>query len=324
MASQLKQNMALRRQWLTFLRMVRYGINNFSRNAWLTIAATAVMTITLSVILTTLVARNIFADTVQQVRSQVDISIYLDGNVDSATVSKLTQKLRQDENVTGVRYISQEDARKEYIAQNKTDLELVQELTDVAGDIALPPSLRIQVNDPGKLEGLKNLVNNDSDFKAALSPNPNLRPSFEGDNSKSIDQIARVASFTEQIGLIASAVFVIISTLIIFNTVRMAIFNRKEEIQMMKLIGADRSFIRGPFIVEAVMYGFIAALVATGLIYLLLLTTQPQLAAYGVSVQNTVEWMQSYSALVLLATIIMGATLGIISSQLAVRRYLKV
>ena len=64
-------------------------------------------------------------------------------------------------------------------------------------------------------------------------------------------------------GSIATVVFVVISSLVVFNTIRMAIFNRKDEIEMMKLIGAERSFIRGPFIVEAIMYGFIAAIIAT-------------------------------------------------------------
>lgn len=322
MASQLKQNMALRRQWLTFLRMVRYGINNFSRNAWLTIAATAVMTITLSVILTTLVARNIFADTLQEIRSKVDISIYLSDETTEQQALVLQRKAESDPNVTSVRHISLAQARSDYVAQNKADVEQLQLLSDVGGDITLPQSLRIMVRDPSKIDTLRTMVSTDSDFKAAM--NPQTPPSYEGKNSKSIDQIGRVATFTEQVGLGASIVFVIISTLIIFNTVRMAIFNRKEEIQMMKLIGADRSFIRGPFIVEAVMYGFIAALISTGLIYALLATSQGQLAAYGVSVQGAVGMMQSFPALVLLGMIVVGALLGIISSQLAVRRYLKV
>ncbi len=324
-SSKLKQNKQLKRRWLTFMRMIRYGINNFSRNAWLTIAATAVMTITLTIVLTTIVTRNIFADTVQVVRSKVDISIYLSNETTNSTVNSLTKKLQKSDNVTAVRFISREEAQREYLEQNKTDLEQLQLLSDLGADFnPLPQSLRIMVKDPGKLEEIRALVSNDNEFKKSLNPDPNLKPSFEGDNNSSIENIARVATFTEQVGLIASTVFVIISILIIFNTVRMAIFNRKEEIQMMKLIGADRSFIRGPFIVEAVMYGFIAALLAVGLVYLLIVTTQDKLAAYGISVDNTVALMQSNPGLILLGMIGMGATLGIISSQLAVRRYLRV
>ncbi|MFI5212667.1 MAG: cell division protein FtsX, partial [Candidatus Saccharimonadales bacterium] len=118
--------------------------------------------------------------------------------------------------------------------------------------------------------------------------------------------------------------FVAISSLIVFNTIRMAIFNRKDEIQMMKLIGADRNFIRGPFIVEAVVYGFIAAVVATGLGVALLYSVRDKLLSYGVGVQSTVDLMTTYIGFVILGMIVLGAVIGVMSSLLATRRYLKI
>ena len=103
----------------------------------------------------------------------------------------------------------------------------------------------------------------------------------------------------------------------------MAIFNRREEIQMMKLIGAERSFIRGPFLVEAVVYGFFAALIATGLGFGLLVLAAPALQAQDIAVQGTLNLMTFYAGFVLLAMILIGAIIGIISSSLATRRYLK-
>jgi len=111
--------------------------------------------------------------------------------------------------------------------------------------------------------------------------------------------------------------------LIIFNTIRMAIFNRKEEIQMMKLIGADKSFIRGPFVVEAIVYGFIAAIIATGLGVALLYGSAETLKSYQISVQPTIDIVTFYIGFVLLGMILTGAIIGVISSLLATRRYLK-
>jgi cell division transport system permease protein len=258
------------------------------------------------------------------------LSIYLKNDVDDQKVKPLIVKLQKMDNVTDVRFISQREAQANYVAQNKTDPEQLQLLADVTKDNnPFPPSLRLKVRDPGKIQELIDLTKNDEDFKAAISPSPKLQPSFypkEGEENKKnpIEEIARAASFTEKLGLIASTIFVVISVLIIFNTIRMAIFNRKEEIQMMKLIGADRSFIRGPFIVEAVMYGFFAALVAVGLVYLMLHTIQDKLISYGINAAPTVELMYTYPALILLGTIILGSILGVVSSQLAVRRYLRV
>jgi len=125
------------------------------------------------------------------------------------------------------------------------------------------------------------------------------------------------------VGIIVSVVFVAISTLIIFNTIRMAIFNRREEIQMMKLIGAERSFIRGPFIVEAVVYGFFAAVLASGIGMSLFVLARPALEAADVSVTQTMNLLTAYAGFVLLGMIIIGAIIGIVSSLLATRRYLK-
>ena len=112
--------------------------------------------------------------------------------------------------------------------------------------------------------------------------------------------------------------------MVVFNTIRMAIFNRKEEIQMMKLIGADKGFIRGPFIVEAIVYGFIAAVIAMGLGVSGLMLSRAKLETYGIQIESTMHIIIAYAPFVLLGLIVIGAIIGIISSLLATRRYLKI
>jgi len=104
----------------------------------------------------------------------------------------------------------------------------------------------------------------------------------------------------------------------------MAIFNRKEEIQMMKLIGADRSFIRGPFVVEAMVYGFIAAVMATVLGLLALYGIKDKLNDYQIAIDGIVQGVTIYIGVVLLAMIVVGALIGVVSSLLATRKYLKI
>lgn len=319
----LKSTMQMRRRWMTFLRMFRYGLNNFSRNAWLTVAATAVMTITLLVILSTVLTQRIFNDTITDLRSKVDISIYLKNTTPQKDIDVLQKKLTSLKNVASVRYISPDEAQTIYNEQNSTDLSLLKELADITKDTGslIPSSFRVRVKDLEKVDEVKNFVNKDATFQADIN---SKLPNYGGDKQQAINSIARTATFAENAGLIMSIIFVFISIMIIFNTIRMAIFNRREEIQMMKLIGADKGFIRGPFIIEACMYGFFAALVAVGLIYLVMVSAQPTLSGYGVNTGPTVAFLESFPALVLLAAIVIGALLGIISSMLAVRRYLKV
>ena len=145
-----------------------------------------------------------------------------------------------------------------------------------------------------------------------------------GDRKAATDTIADWTAAAQNIGIGASIVFMAISMLIIFNTIRMAIFNRKDEIEMMKLIGADKNFIRGPFVVEAVVYGFIAAVIATGAGLAILYSARAGVGEWGLNIAPTLDMFTMYIGFVLLGMIALGALVGMISSLLATRRYLKI
>ncbi len=309
-----------RRQWLTFVRMCRYGVNNFSRNAWLTIAATAVMTITLLIIFITLSARNILADSLTSLSEKVDMSIYLKNDTKEEDALRIAAELEKLSSVRDVDYVTPDEARSDYAEQNKSDPQVLSALTE--SNNKFWGILHIGVKDINDTSQLSAFVEKNDLLKNHIDPDK--EPSFAGDRRAAIQNIGRGVGFAEKLGLIASVIFIVISSLIVFNTIRMAIFNRKEEIQMMKLIGADRSFIRGPFVVEATVYGFIAALIATGLGVLILYTSRDKLLSYGVAVQPTIDAVTVYIGVVILAMIFIGALIGVISSLLATRKYLKI
>jgi cell division transport system permease protein len=310
-----------RRQWITFLRMCRYGINNFSRNAWLTIAATAIMTITLLVVFVTLAARNVLLDTVTEIRDKVDMSIYVKTDTSDEDVKKIENGLRMlKSSVRDVRYVSPEEARDSFAQTNKGDAGTLNALNEATNEF--PGTFRISPVDINKTDELRHFVETDAIIKENIDPD--RAPSFAGERRTAIENIGRWVSFAERAGLVASVVFIAISSLIVFNTIRMAIFNRRDEIQMMKLIGADRNFIRGPFIVEAVVYGFIAAIVASSLGIGLLFASKDTLLNYGIIIDNTLRLVTVYIGFVLLAMVFLGAIIGVVSSLLATRRYLKI
>ncbi|HET8689833.1 MAG TPA: permease-like cell division protein FtsX [Candidatus Saccharimonadales bacterium] len=317
----LAQNKKLHRRFLTWLRMARYGANNFSRNAWLSTAATAVMTITLLIIFTTVAATSILNSTIGDIKGKVDISIYLNNDVTSQQVQQMTSKLQADDNVRSVNYVDLAEAKQIYIQENNPSPAQLQLIGGLKNS-PFPPSLSVGLKDPSNFGSIQHLVETDPLFKQNV--NPDRKPSYTGKNRQIIDTIGSWVTNAQKGGLILSIVFVAISMLIIFNTIRMAIFNRKDEIQMMKLIGADRKFIRGPFVVEAVMYGFFAAIIATILGFLGLVQLQPVLADKGVAIDHTKDLFTTWWPLILIAMIIIGAAIGMISSRLAVRRYLRV
>jgi cell division transport system permease protein len=308
-----------RRQLLTFARMCRYGVNNFSRNAWLTVAATAVMTITLLVVFTTFAARNVLIDTVGVIRDSVDMSIYVLNGTKDEDVKTIESGLKSLKTVKEVDYVSPVEARENFAKANASDAGALEALNQATN--RFPGTFRIKIvdiNDPSELQAF---VNSNAALKANIDPN--RKPSFAGDRKSAIESIGRWVGFAEKAGLLASVIFVAISSLIVFNTIRMAIFNRKDEIQMMKLIGADKSFIRGPFLVEAMVYGCIAAVIATILGVLLLQGASSKLLAAGVNIENTLAFSMTYMPLVLLGMVLLGGLIGVVSSLLATQRYLK-
>lgn len=321
--SQLGGNKRLRRKWITWTRMVRYGANNFTRNAWLTTAATAVMTITLLVIFTSFFARLMLNETVDGIRKRVDIPINLRSDISETEIKRIKSKLEAQSNVAQVNYISLEQSKSEFIKKNNLSAEELQTISELPNP-PFYPILKVIVDDPTDTSGLASLVSNDREIKDALNKNPTLAPSFSGEKKKVIETISNWASTAEQVGVVAGSLFIAISMLIIFNTIRMAIFSRKDEIEMMKLIGADKGFIRGPFVVEAVMYGFFAAVFATILGILAFLNLEPKLVSYGIATSDLHDNIMTFSPLILLAMILIGGVIGVLSSRLAVRRYLKV
>lgn len=320
--NQLRTKKRFRRKWITWNRMFRYGINNFSRNTWLTTAATAVMAITLLIIFSSVVARSVLADTISVLRQRVDIPIHLRPDATDGEVSRTKAKFEADQNVVTVRYVTLDEAKQDFINKYKPSKEQMQVISSLP-TMPFSPSLRVVVKDPNETDSLASLVKYDSEVKGVLNTNPRLKPAFSGENKRIIETIGQWASTAEKVGLAAALLFIAISMLIIFNTIRMAIFNRREEIDMMKLIGADKSFIRGPFVVEAVMYGFIAAVIATIIGVIGFMALEPKLSGYGISTASLHTGLTTFWPVVLIGMVTIGAIIGIISARLAVRRYLK-
>jgi cell division transport system permease protein len=309
---------AMRRKLTTILRIFRFGLDNFRRNAWLTTAATIVMTITLLIILITLFARFVFNDTIDQVRQKIDISVYLKDEDTPNQVQKFAGELKQVPQVTFVQYISKDQARQAFEQQNKTEFSNLQALGELGADNPFPASFKIKTSDPNKLDNLNSVINKNKSLLDVSTPT-----SYSGERKAAIDNIANVSQFSETAGLVAAAVFVVISIMIVFNTIRMAIFNRRDEIEMMKLIGAEKLFIRGPFVVEAAMYGVLAAIVSVILLYAVLLTRVNDLSRYEIVVTNTIHFFQAWPVLIVLGQLLVGILIGVFSAQLAIRRYLK-
>ncbi len=300
-----------------FLRILKAGGRNFTRNAWLSAAATAVMTITLTLIVFSYITNSALTSTVKSVTDKIDVSLYLADSTTPDQIQGIKDKLTQTGNVDSFIFISKADALAKYRRDNKSNDKLLQAISEA--DNPLPASIQIKAKDPRKINVLADIAGR-SDVRPLLDKTAPV--SYNEKNKKTIDRIVSISNFIRTAGLIGSVIFIIISTLIIFNTIRMAIFTRRDEIEIMKLVGATKWFIRGPFIFEAALYGIFAAIIALALSYSLLLEGAPKLGAY-IDVNSTIAFFRHYPLLIVSIEIVIGVMIGTFSSLLAMSRYLK-
>ncbi len=305
------------------VRVVKYGASGFVRNIWLSAAATVVMAITLIILFVTVIASSILASTADAMREKIDITIFLKPTTSERVLDKLTRVVSEDPNTKTVTTSSSEQEAEKLIADS-SEYENFNEILDDDMKNAIlsqmPAIMRIKVFDLNKIDDLKKIVETDEMFIKYI--HEEKEPTYDV-NQAEIATVTSWANIARAAGIVLGVIFLAISTLIIFSTIRMAIFSRREEIYMMKLVGADKGFIRGPFIIEAEICGIIAGVISSTSSYFLFKFVAPKLADYGISVEQISGIMNSNRLVfVILAFIAGGFIIGRISSRLAVSRYL--
>lgn len=307
------------RKAITFRRIVRTGIFNLVRNAWLSIAAMAVMLITLTIVLFSIIANATFANTIAGINDKIDISVYLKDEVTTDQRDQLIDQIKDLNNVKSVSYLSKDDALTKYKQDNADNTELLIAISQT--DNPLPASLQIKPKDVNKIEEIKTFLEQ-SDVKALQSD----ETSYSGDRKEAVDKITGATNFLRRAGVIGVIVFSVISMLIIFNTIQMAIFNRRDELTIMRLLGASTWFIRGPFVVESVMYGILSAIISIAVLNGLFVVSASTLQATSLGLLD-IDYANRYFGdhfwAILTMQLAIGIFIGAASSIIATRRYLK-
>ena len=307
----------------TEVRIVKYGTSGFTRNIWLSTAATIVMAITLIILFVTVVASVILTNTAELMKDKIDITIYIKPNTSAEILNELTDIAKTDKNIKSVETSTSEKEYKKFLEENAESEEIVNILDEDMEKLMISKmqaTMRVKVYNVDDLSSIKDMVETNAMFKKYTDTEK--APTYDV-NQVEIVTITSWARIARTGGLVLAVVFLVISVLIIFSTIRMAIFSRREEIYMMKLVGAEKRFIRGPFLVEAEICGVIAGIVAGTISYFGFMFMAPKLANYGVDVTSITEVLQSNKLiLVYLIFIAAGIIVGRVSARLTVSKYL--
>lgn len=297
------------------LRIVKEGFSNFKRNGWLSVASITIMVLTLLTMSMFIIINIVLGSGIKSIQDKIDISVYLNDSAKQTQVITLQEDLSKIDNVKSIKYISKQDALNKYREQNKSNPKLLESLSDT--DNPLPASLEVKVVNPDKLDDLTKLMEQEQ-YKPTI-----LKISYK-ENKSIIDKLFKATKFTKEVGLIATIAFVATSLVIIFNTVRMAIFTRREEIDIMKLVGATPNFIKAPFLVEGAMYGIVSTIIAIiTLAAVFYFSAGTMVRYFGGVGGNVTEFLRNNLLLIVFSQFIVGVTIGVISSFLAIQKYLK-
>lgn len=311
--------MNIRRRLIILRRIVKDGLVNFIRHAWLSVAAIAVMTVALTIILSAIVLNVTARNAIKELSKSFKVTIYLKSDPNPATRQKLQDALQQAPGVASVEYVDKQEAQRRFVARQK-DSSFVNEGLALVGADTLPESLEVSMTNLDLRNGVVDVTRQD-EFKPIVDE---VSVVTNDKATKTIDRASSVQKFIVRASIVSAAVFAGVSVLIIFNTIRMAIFTRGDEIRIMKLIGATPDYIRGPFIVEAALYGLIASVLANSAVF-------AAIGALGNKFAKVPEFSVTYNyfqtpgviVLLIVGASLLGMFVGILSSILAMQKHLK-
>ncbi len=308
----------MKRKFITALRIIRTGGKNFFRNAWLSIAATAVMVVALTIMLSAVVLNVTVRNANKILAKNLKVSIYLTDTASEEQRRRLETDLKGSMYTASVDYKSEEQAKREFIADIQNDSQLIEGFALVGQD-ALPASFEVSVTDLEHMSDIEAIAKRDA--YVGIVDSVTLGKT---NAKKTIERAAGIQNFVTKASIISASIFAAVSVLIIFNTIRMAIFTRGEEIKIMKLIGATPNFIRGPFMIEASLYGVIAGVIAFSSVYAVIYSV-------GSKIANQEQFTETYDffikpqtiILLLVSAVAAGIMVGLLSCLLAMERHLK-
>ncbi len=310
----------MKRQLTTLWRIIHSGIVNFIRNATLAVAAIAVMVVTLTIVLFSLITNATFENTIAQITAKISVSAYLKDSTTDAQAKKLVAQLKRQPEVSKVDYLNKKQALQAFV-NDKSNNKNLSAAAVTAGN-PIPATINVYPRDLNQVQAIKDFLDKSGNKQLQTSDSP----SYQADRKEAIDNITHATNVLRKIGIVTVAVFAVICALIIFNTIQMAIFNRRSEIGIMRLLGASTSYIRGPFVVESAIYGLLSAIFSVLIVNSVFLASSNALQASSLGlldIHYANEYFGAHFWQLLLLQMALGIILGTVSSVIATHRYLK-
>jgi cell division transport system permease protein len=304
-----------RNMFTFFRRTIRFGWQNFWRESGLNIATVFVLTITISLVTFIFVSQGIVNHLIGRIQDKIDISVYVRAEADIEEINQAKKILEQLPEVQSVVFLSREEVLKQFEARHAND-PVIMESLEVVGSNPFYGSLNIRAQSPDQYAAVL-MVLGSSALESVVQKVDYLQ------KKTVIDKLSDFIANINTVGFVLALALAIVAVLVTFNTIRVAIHDSSKEISIMRLVGATNKFIRGPFIVQGVISGTIAAAISCLIFFILAYFAAPKIEALTDGF-NIMSWWYANLSLVIIIQLFTGIFLGTFSGLIAIHRYLRV
>lgn len=295
-------------------RLIKYGFQTFWRQRLLSVATMVVILLALLVFEGLIITGVVGNTALNSIQEKIDISIYFKTNTPEDEILRVKRSLEDLEEVREVEYISRDRALEIFRARHEEDETITQALEEL-DENPLSASLNIKAKNPENYSVVAAYLDN------AVSPDLVENITYN-QNQAVIDRLAAILRVSRQVGLIAAAFLTLVAILVAFNTILLGIYSNREEISIMRLVGASNIYVRGPFVVMGIIYGVITAVLSMLMTAPVVFLSSPYVRLF-VPEMNLAEYFMSNLWVLFLYQLVFGVGIGVISSFIAIRRYMR-
>lgn len=302
--------------FLSFIRVIKFSLQDIMRNIWLSLVTVIILILALFTVNMLLVVKVIGDTAIGAIKEKIDINVFINPAADEKDIEILKSKISELPNVKEVSYISKAEALNNFKQKHEDNPEILQSLSEL-GQNPLTPTIVIKPQNLDEFDGLINRLN-------AIESDIIESRNFTNHET----MLAKINNITDKVndaGMFLSIIFVFISTLVVYNSVKVAIYTHKPEIMIMKLVGASNAFIQMPYLLSSFIYSCIGMAFIMVTFYPFLSLLQPYLEAFFVGYNvNLIDYFYgnifaTFGVQLLVAVVVNGLT-----SLLAVRKYSRV
>ncbi|MCK4891358.1 MAG: ABC transporter permease [Candidatus Pacebacteria bacterium] len=297
-------------------RVIISALKDLSRNIWLNMATVIIIVIALFTITTMLAIDAVGNHALTVLQEKIDISIQFNDDADEVKILELKKDLENLEHVKEVKYISKEQALINFKETHKEN-EYINQSIEELGENPLFAILNVKANDISKYGSINQYVVDNDNYQNIIE-----KVNYK-ENERAIDNLSKILATIKDGIMGMTILFVFISILIAFNTIRLAMYSHKMEIEIMRLVGASDWYIRIPFIIQGAIFGIMGCVGTLIIIFPIAIYISPKVTQFLPGFDLYVYFVNNFFSIVLLLSAI-GIGMGVFSSLIAIRRYLKV